>query len=231
MVRRVLPAGLLLLVTGCLDQESLPLVQPNPFNSTPSAVTAHVACSPASEEAATRVGVIGQKLITANERLAVRPLFRTVGSPTPEIFHRGTSEILITEGLVKQCTTDAQLAAVLSQELGKMVSEREAGAGALARNPDRGPPPHMAIGNDVGAGRPADMTYLAEQAPYDNDRRRAMAPPPPPDPKVLARDVLVKAGYAPGDLDAAAPLLRSAAENRTIEKQFSTASPVRPWSQ
>src|SRR5262249_60580267 len=131
--------------------------------------TPTVACSPAAEEAATRVGVIGQKLITANERLGVRPLFRTVGSPTPEVFHRGTSEILITEGLVKQCTSDAQLAAVLSQELGKMVSEREAGAGALARNPDRGPPPHMAIGNDVGAGRPAGLAHPAAQAPHSTD--------------------------------------------------------------
>src|SRR5262249_35866318 len=136
MVRRVLPAGLLLLVTGCLEQESLPLVQPNPFNNTPAMPTAHVSCSPASEEAATRVGLIGQKLITANERLAIRPLFRTIGAPTPEIFHQGTREVLITEGLVKQCPSEGQLAAVLSRELGKMVSEREAAAGAQARNPD-----------------------------------------------------------------------------------------------
>src|SRR5262245_59658158 len=114
MVRRVLPAGLLLLVAGCLEQESLPLVPSNAFNRTPSAPAAHVACSPASEETATRVGLIGQKLITANQQLGVRPLFRTVGSPTPEVFHRGTSEVLITEGLVKQCASEGQLAAVLS---------------------------------------------------------------------------------------------------------------------
>jgi hypothetical protein len=83
----------------------------------------------------------------------------------------------------------------------------------------------MPIGGDALSSRgPADLTYLAELAPYDRERRRVAASPP--DAQALARSMLIKAGYAPADLDAAKPLLEAAAENNALEKQLNGTPPV-----
>ena len=49
------------------------------------------------------------------------------------------ADVVITEGLVRQCTSDGQLAAVLCTELGRLVSEREALAPPSVRKPERLP--------------------------------------------------------------------------------------------
>lgn len=233
MVRRIVAVGLLA-AAGCLtEQSSTPLVPGNPFGNAPIIQPPkQISCSPASEEAAKRVGFVGQKLLLANPQLGVRPLFRTIGSPDAEVFHIGTSQVCITEGLVKQCTTEGQLAAVLSVELGKMVAEREALAGPQARAPERDPPITLRVGNDSGGpyGAP-DLTHLAELGKYEQQRRRPSALPPPPDPQALARTCLLKAGYHAADLDAAVPLLQAAAANNRLEKQLTNSTtPVRPWT-
>ena len=86
---------------------------PNPDSKT------KVNYAPPSLEIAARVDAAGAKILIANPQIPFKPLFRTIGSPQPEIFHRGVSEILITEGLASECKTDAQLAAVLSMELAR----------------------------------------------------------------------------------------------------------------
>src|SRR5437879_3739195 len=85
--------------------------------------------SPASTEAASRVDKIGRGILAANPQIGAKPLFRTIGAPRPEVFHRGTDDVYVTEGLVRLCETDGQLAAVLCAELAKMVAEREAEIG------------------------------------------------------------------------------------------------------
>src|SRR5262249_39695897 len=77
-----------------------------------------------------RVDAGGRQLLAANPQVGAKPLFHTIGAPQPEVFHRGTSDVWVTEGLVRQCATDGQLAALLCLELGKMVAEREAAAPA-----------------------------------------------------------------------------------------------------
>jgi len=193
---------------------------------TPPPIT-QAAYAPASGEAATRVESIGQKLVFSNQQqIGMRPVFLTAGLPTPEIFHRGSSQVIITEGLVKQCPTQGQLAAVLCAELGKMVSEREAVAGPQARNLDRGPPEDVAIGNQNPAyGAGGDISHQAELAFYDKQHRRPALLPP--DPQVLARSYLVKAGYPATELDGVAALLQNASHNTTAAKQLAT--PERPW--
>src|SRR5262249_15125454 len=157
----------------------------------------------------------------ANPQLALRPTFLTIGDPKPEILHVGLAQVVVTEGLVKQCTSDGQLAAVLSVELGKMASEREAQAGLATRNPMREPPASSGGGVEGGGSRgAADLVQLAEQAPYEQNRKRQIHPPPPPDPRVIARRLLQQAGYGDSDLEAAEPLLKAAAENATWEKQM-----------
>jgi hypothetical protein len=229
--------GLMVLVlasAGCWPEESkTTLVPANPFPAPVSGAPHQAArpnLAPASLEAAARVDTLGRKLIEANKQIGLRPMFRTIGAPQPEIFHTGTATITITEGLVQRCPTEALLAAVLSAELGKMVAEREAAAGPRARQAEREPPPEVRVGNDYsGVTGPSDFTHLAELGQYEKERRRPNAPPPPPpDSQVLARAYLKQAGFAESDLDAAAPVLQAAASNSTFEKQFTTV-PAANW--
>src|SRR5258708_7197900 len=129
MARGSWPVGMLLLFLagGCLGDGANLLVTPNPFGDTPvNGVPVKTSYSAASEETAVRVAQVGAKMVEANKGLSVRPRFTTIGAPTEEIFHRGTREVFITEGLAKKCKTDGQLAALLALELGRIVSEREA---------------------------------------------------------------------------------------------------------
>ena len=235
MVRCRVSVGvcLLMMAGGCLSQESdTTLVAANPFDHTtvirPPTGTS---LAPAPVEVAAQVDLLGRKIIAANPQMGVQPLFSTIDAPKPEIFHYGTSEIVITEGLVKQCQTEGELAAVLCHELGKMVSEREALATPKARAPERQPPPEVRVGNDHGGSLGApDQTYLAELAKYGKDRRREPAVPlPPPDPQRLARAYLKNASYSERELDQVTSLLREAAGNNTFEKQFTSPAPTRSW--
>jgi hypothetical protein len=184
----------------------------------------------ASGAAAARVDGIGRTILTSNPinglavvqtqcREAQTVRFVTIGAPQAEVFHR-PSEIFITEGLVKQCSTDGQLAAVLCLELGKMVSEREAMTAQSVRQPDRSPPIDTGIGRDTGWGVAPDQTRLRELADFDRDRRQRSQPLPPPDPATLARLYLVRAGFKDADLQAAGPLIQQAQGNAGLEKQM-----------
>src|SRR5262249_12662608 len=106
-----------LMVAGCLpDRQTVPMVNPNGAPPGPAAQLARPRAvpSPASQEAHMRVSLVGQRLLTNNrQENGLRPVFHTIGRPEAEVFHRGQGELFITEGLVKQCQTDGQLAAVL----------------------------------------------------------------------------------------------------------------------
>jgi hypothetical protein len=186
--------------------------------------------TPASVESAARVDRLGRQILAANPQVGVKPLFVTIGAPQPELFHRGTAELAVTEGLVRQCATDGQLAALLCVELGKMVAEREALSAPQARKPDRQPPPDLRIGGSDGMFGAPDMTHQAELSRYDPPRRRDAAPPTPPDPQQLAKIYLNKAGFQAFELDQAAPLLGAAQSSSSLEKQLTQPGPARPWT-
>src|SRR4051812_40533163 len=141
---RTLPAlGLaLVLLGGCLpldlfkDGPALDQVPSEPFPA-PAAATrrAKVNYAPAAQDAAMRVDAAGRKLLAANESLGVQPLFATIGASDPEVFHLDGSMIYVTEGLVRQCRSDAELSAVLALELGRLVGEREANTRREVRDP------------------------------------------------------------------------------------------------
>ena len=215
--------GLLLAATGCLNAGSnTALVSSNTFGGgIPSGPLTRTSIQPATTESAARVDLLGRRILAANPQIGMKPQFLVIGSPEPEIFHKKTGELFITEGLVKQCKTEGELAALLSRELGKMVSEREALAGPQARMPLRQPPLEMRVGNDnPGSAIPADQVRLAELAVYEKDRKREAASSLPPDPDMLASIYLKKAGFTDTDLQAAAPLLQAAGRNMTLEKQI-----------
>jgi predicted Zn-dependent protease len=222
MPRRVLTACLpLLLVAGCYDDYRTRLVTGPATSAAPARAERYVSKAPATEETAKRVLAVGQKLLVSNPQLGLRPVFVTVGAPQPEIFHRGGAldgyQVFVSQGLVERCKDDAELAALLCLELGKIVAEREAIAGPARRGLDKPPPIREAIGNDIGGTfGGADGTQAMEQAKYERDRRAAA----PPTPDALARKYLARAGYQESALDDAAPLLRQAEENFAVEKQL-----------
>lgn len=186
--------------------------------------------SPGSTETAARVDTVGRGILAANPQIGAKPLFRTIGAPRPEVFHRGTDDVYVTEGLVRLCETDGQLAAVLCAELAKMVAEREAAAPASVRRPERLPPIDIPVGSDGLAGAP-DHTRLRELADYEKQKRQQARQEklPPPDPQTLAKDYLrtylLRAGYSPEDIDRAAPVLHAAAANYAFEQQMNAALP------
>lgn len=228
---RLVPVLALLAMTGCFQfPDSDRRVSDNPFGvESPPARPTKVAHSPASKEVGLRVDKIGNDILLANKQIAMKPLFITIGAPQPEVFHVDTSTVYVTEGLVKQCKSDAELAAVLSLELGKMVADREARTSPDVRNPQRQPPIRMPVGSGVQRGE-ADLTAVAEVARFEKEQpRTGNRALPRPDPRHLARGFLEKAGYQAADLDAADPVLQAADRNVAFERQFKGAPPQAGW--
>jgi hypothetical protein len=175
---------------------------------------------------------VSQKIVEANKQIGMYPAFLTIGAPQPEIFHQGghlrSYQVLITEGMVKGCKSEAELAAVLCLELGRIVSEREASAPLGTRTGEPWVPPAEQTGHDHGSpyGGP-DGTRLMEAARYAG-KRDNKKPLPPPAPEALAKQYLVKAGYPESALVDVAPLLREAENNETFALQMTKQAPPPP---
>jgi hypothetical protein len=216
-----LGAGLCLLLAGCVPGQDMQQLVSNPFGQPPEPQISMSMYPPSTNEVlARRVGWIGHQIVQANKDLYMEPLFPFLCSEEPEIFHRGR-EIYLTEGLVKQCTTDGQLAAVLCMEMGKMVSEREAATLPETRQPERQLPIDVPVGNDSG-GRfgPSDGIRQVELAKLDRQRLPRDVVVPPPSADLLARHYLQKAGYTLEDLDAVRPLLKQCELNSRWRQQL-----------
>lgn len=175
--------------------------------------------------AAIRVGKIGQKLLLANPSIGIKPAFHTIGTSQSEVFHKGVDQIMITDGLVKECNDD-QLAAVLAVELVKMLGEQENSA-PTGKIIDRTPGMDFSIGNDRSlVFGPADGTRIAERFELDRMRMKNKATGAGNvDPKIIARGYLSKAGYPSKAVDSISGLLKKADENFKLEKQM-TATPL-----
>jgi hypothetical protein len=180
MARRILPLGLVMVVAGCWldDKPNQMIVEPGPLYPAPQLPPIKKSYAPAAESASARVQEMSKRILAANPQVGMRPIVLTVGSEQPEIFHRGTGQIVITQGLVNLCTTERFLAAVLCLEMGKMVSEREALASVRSREPESEPPPETRIGNDTaGSFGPPDGSRMLELAHYEKGRRQPGSPP------------------------------------------------------
>ncbi len=219
--RRWLPM-VLVTCAGCISDEMTTMLVPADHFTQRAIQRERVAFAPAAVETAARVEAVGMKLLAANPQMGLRPVFRTIGAPQPEIFHVGTEELNLTEGLVNQCKTEGQLAAVVAHELGIMLAEREAITWPHGRSPEREPPSQMRVGNDhVGAGATPDLTHMAELGKYE---KAGGSPRPtaarPPDPRAVAKGLLVRAGFAETELNGVSELLASAATSLSFEMQF-----------
>ncbi len=230
MTGRVLAAWvpLSLFAVGCLSESRSFLITSGPSGEPVVARSLNpVQSAPATEEAGKRVIAVGMKIISANPQLGLRPAFCTAGTPDPEIFHRGTGrlegcQVIITEGLVRRCTTEGQRAAVLSRVVVNNSAARAAQAGPNLRQPERRSISDGRIGNDYcGTFGPSDGTYMMEEASLNKQRGKL---PAPLAPETLAKRYLVRAGYAESDLAQVQALLHEAEKNFTVEKGYAAAT-------
>jgi hypothetical protein len=221
----LLLSGLLLAAAGCLsDDKKLTTVSADSFGKVGRTQPASFKqAPPATQETALRVDRVGKQIVNANPRINQKVVFLTLGVSHEEIFHqtqKDVSTIYITEGLAKQCKSDGELAAVLSQELGKVTAEQ-----MVQARPTRPPIPaslllNSPIGNDIGgtfgsADRTNDMIAARFEKEWQQGRQALPAPPPPPE--TLARAYLSHAGFDPQILDTVQPLLRKADKQSSVE--------------
>ena len=184
----------------------------------------------ASVAVAARVDQIGRELIAANPFLGVDPVFHTIGIPQPMIMHPDLHGVMVSEGLVKKCNSDAELAAVLASELGQMAAEKK--TASQLRLPERPPPvPTITGGNMMANGIDSDQVQLAELARFEKKYRDPTAKAERiADGRDVAAEVLQAAGYSPKELKTVDPLLRAAEKNRTLAPGFNKQSPPPQWS-
>jgi hypothetical protein len=224
-----------LVATACVNYEvpGLKTEQVSQFfDQTPSAVrSAKVNMPGADESICVRVDSVGRKVLAANKQIGLNPHFAAFGCETPEMFHVDHKVVCVTDGLVKKLTSEAELAAALSYELGRMVAEREARVKQDLKLAAIRPPIQVQAG---GAGQfgGVDVASSAELARYDQaktDLKKA-ASIVRPDPEILARDYLEKAGFQRTDFDRIQPVLALAAKCGTLERQVKGVTPSGNWS-
>jgi hypothetical protein len=184
----------------------------------------------ANDAIAERVELLGQKLVAQNTFLGIQPLFFTVGIKEPLLFHTGTEQLYISEGLVERCKSDAELAAVLCAELGQMVAEKRT-AKALGHDVE----PIRDATHGTGAipgGAAYDAGQQANLAYHERQHPRGGGKPDPVDAAKTARELLTAAGYSPAELDRVEPLLtqvKQSERGEKLKKQMSGSAPAPEW--
>jgi hypothetical protein len=224
----------LLLFAGCLsmptarDENATLQVGSTPFTEPNKPAPTKTNYTAAAPDVGFRVMQIKDKLIGDNPQLGLKPFTVAVSSPDAEIFHKGLNYIYITDSLVKKCDTDALLAAVLANEMGKMVAEREKSVADQIRAPEPLPPPALPIGGG-GNSRDVDPVYAAQMAKFEQQYPRTQRKPTPVNPQLVARSILEKAGFQRTDLDAAMPILDKAQNNSVLSNQFNGPAKQSDW--
>ena len=206
--------GLAVLLAGCVSDEWAK----NSLNGVPVKTPDPAQVSPASFQAAQRVETLGQRIVEQNTFTGLDPLFHTLGVAEPVLFHRGPDELFISEGLVRRCKTDAQLAAVLCGELGRMMAERRSAKAVgvdLQSVPDRPSPDALAAGEVASSASAA----------------RDLTPEPPDGAAALrfARDLHRGAGFGPAEMDKAGALLAGVKREAGIGRQVAGPAPAPVW--
>jgi hypothetical protein len=221
-----------LLSTGCAHddwsvQKALGL---DARNSTPGTKTVAATISPADLKVAERVELVGRKILVQNTFSGLdsnETLIRTIGAKESVLFHDGAS-VVISQGLVEKCQSDAELAAVLCAELGQMLNEKR-NARAVGREVD--PIPDASFGgntlfpggNAFDAGRQVEMRLHEKQFPRTANASDATA---------SAHELLKGAGYSPAELDRVEGLIKEAHRSdrgEALKKQMAGAAPPPTW--
>jgi predicted Zn-dependent protease len=224
MTRRLIAlaaAGIACSLTGCF------MFRPNPAHPhVDGKVVETPPISQASGETAERVDHVGTDLVAATALGIPDVDFYTVGSAEPELFHRDTKLLYISEGLANRCKTDDELAAVLAIEVGRMTAEFRRGL----RKQVKEPIPAVASAPKFDGSTdldPARDVYLAQ---YDQARQAPAAKKDwaTTDPHEIAVELLRNAGREPKLLDQVAPLVKAAGNNSA--RRPGVAGPAPTWS-
>lgn len=230
---RYQPVWLLLLLTGCIPTQLLPEDPPtqqvggSPFADARAQPPLRVNYPPASQETSYRVELIRGRLVGENPQIGLRPYVTAIGSGDPEVFHIGPN-VYITEGLVKQCQTEGQLAGVIANELGRMISERESIISDHIRQPERPLPIDLPIGG-TSFNRDRNPLREVELGRYEQRYPKQSKKLERPNPEHVARTILERAGYERTELDAAIPLLQNADRYAAVQNQFKGAVKQSEW--
>jgi hypothetical protein len=205
------PAGLVCLalgLAGCARDGRDGFAFRNPFETDRGPDPAELPA--ASTLAATRVNAVGSAIAAKNkEALGFTPVFFAMGVRDVEISHKKDGSVILSEGLVDRCPTDAELAAVICRELGKLAAERPA-----SREADResGRP---FVRDVIGGPYEPDMTRLAEEAKFDRRGPRGgrTGREVRPEPRALAEGFFANAGFKADDFARVDSLIREAEDN------------------
>jgi hypothetical protein len=239
MIACVFARGLAMMVVcsvcGCLSAwgpSQAPPQPPSPFLEKNPIRTPPVIHSPATLEMSAKVDSMTRKITAANPQIGFTPMVMAVGVQQPMLFHRGTREIFISEGVIKKCKDEGELAAVLCFEMGRMVSEREASSSLKSRSALDQPPMEFRMQPDVIGGGSGDVVRQMELARFEQSRMLNKQPLdqrlPPPDPGTLAQSYLTRTGYPAEHLLNVTPLIQSA-RNSDFERQITNQpAPTRP---
>jgi predicted Zn-dependent protease len=177
--------------------------------------------SPASVQVAGRVDELAHRIVEQNTFTGIEPVVTVIGVPEAVLFHRGPSQLFISEGLVQKCKTDPELAAVLCSEMGQMMSQKRAGI-RVGRDRDGNPgpaPPEDASGV-VEAERALQLRRAKERLAKDQS-----------DANQLARQLLKGAGFDPAELDRVDKMVKQSDRGEAIKKQMNGPAPAPTWNQ
>jgi hypothetical protein len=221
MTRLILVAAVTPILCGCTTDGSWSMSRMLGWDDTP----AHARMPKADLATAERVETIGRKIIAQNTFTGIEPLFHTIGVSDLVLFHEGPERLMISEGLVKQCRTDGEIAAVLCSELAKMAAEKKA-ARRVGAERDSFPEIGVPTGSGLAGGMSDDPARAAERAILDEQRKKDRAAA---SPALEAGDLLRGAGFDPADLDRVAPLLRQSDRGNAIKKQMSGSALAPRW--
>lgn len=228
MTRRLIvlvAAGFACVSAGCF-RDSLRTAFGSPV--TPGEVVETRQLSPAEADVAERVSDVGEDLLAATPLGVPVVDFFTVGSEDPELFHRDTTAVFVSDGMVSRCKTDDELAAVLATEVGRLTAEfrREVRKQAPDPMPAVASAPKLDGSTDFD---PAQAVYLAQ---YDREKR---APAdklgwPTVDAKAIAAELLRNYGRDPKLLDDVAPLVKEADGRSSAGRHLGGGGNAPTWS-
>ncbi len=218
-MRRMLLLSVIL-AAGCVGKQSLT----SWFQGEPAATRE------ANLAAAARVDQVGRKILAANPLSGVGATFQVIGHEDSILFHRDRAGVFISDTLVEQCKTDAELAAVLCTELGKMVAEER----NLARMGYSEPFAQVPTENTRdGSNLAADPVRLTEAAIHERGGDRKLFQDVKKelnDPEKIAGELMTGVGYDAAALATVEPILKGANRNRSLLQQLGSGGSAPTWS-
>lgn len=158
-----------------------------------------------------RVQATANQLYASNRWLTTRPRWVATEGEGPGVIAQSESVVLINSNLVRSAS-DGQLAAIMSMQLGDMMTDEQKYRKKAARTGrESSPPPDYFFNQRDGMSSSQAALVLDEQAKFRNDpkyQRERQEYIPTYDSPTCARQALVNAGFSEQELINAQPLLQ-----------------------